>query len=202
MKLVQSSRPNHIRGLDAPEVKRRLGVARRMADKWRERVIQLEGSNASQKSPGANHEKSIFKRDIFAEVVRRLDARWTQLERKVSQSGVVRSVKEAIHEVGAKAKSGLDEARSKVGRSEPKTPVAEQKSKVPDVGVSPVGPKTRSKKAPASRSSEPAQPIKAEQHRARTRISDSRLTQSGLKSRIRGHASSSGRKNQARRNKR
>jgi hypothetical protein len=173
--LVQSSRPNHLAGLDLPEVKRRTGRVRTLADKWRERVIEQERSASGKLKPGVG-ERTVAKRDLFDEVLRRFGARLKKLEQGES----------APTKASASAPS-----KSKASAKTPKTPKAPAKGKKPS---------TAKKAVPAPEAS--TAPGRNARSKSRARITEHRVTQSGLNSRIRGHVSASGKRNQARRNKR
>lgn len=181
--LVQASRPNHLAGLDLPEVVRRVNRVRGLLDKWRDQVIQQE-RNSGKGSQANRLERTVAKRDLFAEVLRRFESRAMALEKKAAVPKVAATTKpRPVPSKPAKAKPA-----AKLAAKSPAKPVPAPKAVVKKTVPAPAEP------APVT--------SRTERSNSRARVTKHRVAQSGLTSRVRGHVSASGKRNQARRNKR
>jgi len=173
--LVESCRPTTLAKLSAAEVKRKAGQARKLFDKWNDLAIKQDRERGD--APAKDGERTRLKRDLFREVLDRLE--------------------EKAEKVGAKAKAA-EEAKSKAANAKKQKAAADKlralAAKMEEKtgrGISrPKGSKAGKKKGQDGL-------VGHAEHRGR--IADHRKAQSGLTTRTRGHVSARGRRAEAKR---
>lgn len=175
--LLEDTKPKTLTGFTTAELKRKATRARALADKWRE---QAKRQGNSTDGSGA---RSAQKHELFNEALARLEARLARITPAVPTT----TKKAAAKKAPAKKTAAKKVAAKKVAKKAAKKSPEKKGPKLPAPG------KGKRKTAPIALTAH------AEQNAISTKR---RLDTSGITTRIRGHVSSVGRRNQAARSTR
>jgi hypothetical protein len=226
LRLVTASVGNRLESFDAAGLKKNIGDARKLRDKWRDQATtqrrqtqRAQGSRTSDKNA-----RSQQKAQLFDEVLTRFNDRLAQVEaspeiaaappKSVKPAPTKRQRSQEHRESRTNVRDALREKKqmlndSKRSAAKPKktakkpAPVvvvpakaAPKKKKVPQKTAPPQPPKTSIKLS----SFPPANPMK--NRAATTAAKQARIQKSGVTSRTRGHISAQTRKQQSKRDNR
>lgn len=193
--LLQDARPKSLTQFGTAELKRKLQRARDLADKWRDRA------KSQGHSTDGSAMRSIRKYALFASAVERFEAKLEKIAEapaaKVSKKTAAAeklAAQQAANRMAAKLPARKNDKKAAAKKTASKK-TAVKKTAAKKV-ASPAMPKSPTKKA--SRKPVDLQAA-AEQHARRTSL---RVAASGQDSRVRGHVSAQGRRNQAARSSR
>jgi hypothetical protein len=189
--LLEQSKPTVLTGLSAADLRRMGGQARRYSDKWRELAIK-QGAVA-----GAPVERTQAKHAFFAEAVTRFEAKLAKL---------------VIAQEKAKAVAKKAPAKAKKAPAKP-AQASRKKAAQKKAAKKKVAARKAASPAPAKKAAAKKPVVKAPPENAaalsreskgiqKGRVTSQILDKSGLNSRVKGHVSASGRRNQAARSSR
>jgi len=164
-----------------PAVMRKLATqARRYGDKW---LQQSRRQGNSSTGAGA---RSFEKHELFKELLERVEAKLAKVAPPVAKAAPAKKVAPAKK---APAKKGPAK-KAAVKKAAPKKKVAAEKVSTPIVTKKALSPRARNEMSLAS------------QARQKSLLTSKRIASSGLTSRVKGHVSAAGRRNQAARSSR
>lgn len=181
--LLTAAKPAAISKLSASELRKLLPRVRKVSDKW------LAQSRAQGNSSDGSAARSQEKHEIFKEVVSRLEAK---LDSTPTTSAKKTPAKKAAPKKAPSKKATQKRAPAKKAAVK-KAPAKKKVAKAS--GGSPA-------KKPTTPKSAVAPPSAIKKAKARGIGSDLRIAASGKSSRVRGHVSAQGRRNQAARSAR
>lgn len=176
LSLLNDSKPLNVAKFTPAELKRKVTQARKFSDKWREQAIKQGNSTDGSAA------KSEAKHEFFKEALARFDSRLAKVS---APAAVVKKV--AVKKVAKKAVAKVA-VKAVVKKAVAKKAVAK---------------KAVAKKAGVAKSSKARSAMSlANQAKKKAIGTDLRMSKSGINSRIKGHVSASGRRNQAARSSR
>ncbi|MEX1049661.1 MAG: hypothetical protein WED15_09040 [Akkermansiaceae bacterium] len=178
LSLLEDTKPKTLTGFTDAELKRKVAQARKYSDKWRQQAI-----SQGQSSKGGG-DRSQQKHELFKEALGRFEGRLTRTAASAKKAPAAKKVTKKVAPVKAAAKKAATKAAKKAAKKVP----AKKAVKAPSPPE-------------AVRKGGPIIPLgrKAEQKAIGT---DMRMATSGITSRIRGHVSARGRRDQAARSSR
>ncbi len=173
--LLEESKPARLTQFTAAELKRKIAQARKYADKWRDQA-------RSQAGPA---DRSKEKQELFSEALSRFEGRLERVSSKTASKNAPAG--KAAKSTGKKvAKNTVRKAAARVAKKAAKKAAKTGAKEITQGGV---------KKS--------ARPLSLKkQAKQQAIVSSTRIEASGLTSRIRGHVSARGRRNQAARESR
>jgi len=179
--LVESARPASIAAMRSSTLKSKINQARKQADKWSGQGIRQ--NRAAGKGANDANERTAQKSEVFKEVLARFEKQLVKTEAADSEN--------------AAKKAAAKSAKKAPAKPARKTPAKPKKSKVAAADAA----KTPLKKgAPDPEAAKV--PGRAATSAGKARVQNTRVQQSGLSTRTRGHVSARGRRAQAARNTR
>lgn len=189
--LLEQSKPTTLSGLSAADLRRRAGQARRYSDKWRELAIKQRAV------VGAPVERSEAKHAFFAEAVNRFETKLSKVTAALEKAKTA-AKKAPVKTKKAPAKPAQASRKKAAQKKAAKKKVAARKAASPAPAK-----KVAAKKAVVKTPPQNAAALSRENKGIQKgRVTSQILDQSGLKSRVKGHVSASGRRNQAARSSR
>lgn len=182
LSLLEDTKPKVLTGFTDAELKRKVAQARKYSDKWRQQAI-----SQGQSSRGSGG-RSQQKHELFKEALGRFEGRLTRTAASAKKAPAAKKVTKKVASVKAAAKKVVNKAAKKTTEKAAKKVPAKKAVKAPSPPQ-------------AVRKGGPIIPLgrKAEQKAIGT---DMRMATSGITSRIRGHVSARGRRDQAARSSR
>jgi len=180
--LLQDARPKSLTQLSVPELKKKAARARMLSDKWRDL------SRSQGRSSDGAAARSAQKQDLFTEALARFAGRLAKASGGASPATKVPAKKAVAAKAVVKQTAKKTVAKKSVAKkAAKKAPAAAKMPKMPAA------------KKSSQKSKSLDHTAKAEQHGRRSAL---RIAASGLSTRVRGHVSARGRRDQAARSSR
>jgi len=192
--LLEEAKPGAIALLTDEELKRKRAHARRLADKWREQAIEQGNST------DGSAQRSQEKHGMFQEALKRF-------ETKLAESYAAQAATKAAAQA-ALAKPSVKKAEAKPAQASRQKAAKKKASKQKVAARKTTNRSTAEKEAPAKKAAAKQPPENAaalsreSKGIQKGRTTDQRVEKSGLNTRVKGHVSASGRRNQAARSSR
>lgn len=192
LKLLALTKPVPMAALSAAELRRKSILARRHADKWRELVIKQSGGDAEQ----AQHSQD--KHRMFAEALGRFNGKLDKVLKAEQVKARPVAGKAPVNVKKAPAKPAAASRKKAAQKKAAKKKVAARKAATPAPARKPAAKKAVVKAPPQNA----AALSRENKGIAKGRVTGQILDQSGHNSRVKGHVSASGKRNQAARSSR